>query len=124
MKLAICAAVAAALLTGCSATVSVSTGGSSQAPTPRALAAKISGCHGYFRTEAADYTQAEGQCTLGDGGMADISVFTSNDARDNALNVAKAFGGGYYVIGDRWMVGTVTEDDAATVQHSIGGAIK
>jgi hypothetical protein len=115
--------VLAALL--CSAGVTVSACSVFSAPpTARSLANKI-GCTGFHQmTDTTGYFHDEGTCYL-NRSLLYIVTFTSNDTRDQYLQVIVPGAGGSHpwVSGDRWAVHSTDSASASAVRKAIGGDV-
>lgn len=74
----------------------VGCGGSDEPPTPEQVAEQL-GCSGFQVTQTEELGVSEqGECTV-DGDDVTINTFSNNEARDSWYDIARKFGGPYFV---------------------------
>lgn len=93
-------------------------------PSIQSLYDKLS-CTNQQTDAAADrtaFTAASGSCDY-NGDTVYVSTFTTNEARDNFLKVAKA-SGGRYDVGDRFIVYGNNPSTADALKSALGGEVR
>jgi len=119
-KLATIGAVAMLLLAACGGG-SASGAKSTTYKTGAELADAI-GCTAYQSGSSEMYVADGGTCTLGRNDAVIVDTFSSSSNRDSYVQVAKSTGG-VYVVGDGWVVGVGSQDEADQVKGKVGGKI-
>lgn len=80
------------------------------------------GCSGYEGGSQELYVADGGTCTLDSNDAVIVDTFSSQDNATKYADAAKS-AGGVYVIGNKWVVGVDSNDQAQAVIGKIGGKI-
>lgn len=99
-----------------------SSGGGTSYSSGQDVAAAID-CTDYQGGSQELYVADGGTCTLGSNTAVIVDTFSSQDNATKYADAAKS-AGGVYILGDKWVVGVSSQDEAQSVMDKIGGKIR
>jgi hypothetical protein len=103
--------------------------GSADGPVPDAVTygsgaalADALGCADYQGGSQEMFVADGGLCAIGSNHTVIVDTFASQDDAIHYADIAKTVAG-VYVVGDRWVVGVDTQDEAEKVIRTLGGSL-